>query len=93
MINKDFAETGSIYEKYEAETGSSKTQKFIDKGYSTNDVGFAWTNSAILETCVALDRLQKKARGEELEEPDITVNFNVKTQGVAKPQRDTDISR
>lgn len=91
-VKGEFEKEGHVFEKYEAIEGTSKTGQYVDKGYATNDVGFAWTNSAVLEISVALDRLQKKTRGEELEEPEIPTTQNVKTKGQASPQKDSGVS-
>jgi len=54
-VIRNFQKTGKIFEKYIH--GSSETERHVDKGYSVNDKGFAWTNSGSLEIIHSLRRL------------------------------------
>jgi alpha,alpha-trehalase len=48
MILNDFAESGTIKEKYDVVTGKSDLAARLKFGYTTNEVGFGWTNAAFL---------------------------------------------
>jgi len=48
-IAKDFSKTQSLFEKYDVERMSSNVSDEIEFGYSSNEIGFGWTNSAFLE--------------------------------------------
>ncbi|MCB1681462.1 MAG: hypothetical protein KDI65_05965 [Alphaproteobacteria bacterium] len=85
MVDREYKRTGHVYEKYEGRTGTANTEGFIDKGYSTNDIGFAWTNSSILDIKKALVRLEYKIRGRDLGHPDITHNFFSRKPNGAHP--------
>ena len=56
----EYARTGQIFEKYEGINGTSNTAPFVNNGYSTNDVGFAWTNAAVLDIENILERIEAK---------------------------------
>ena len=62
LIERDFARTGKLYEKYDAIRGTSDVSPMIEMGYSENVEGFAWTNSAILELTETLYTLNAKLR-------------------------------
>ncbi len=47
-VKGEYERTGQIFEKYEGINGTSNTAPFVNNGYSTNDVGFAWTNAAVI---------------------------------------------
>lgn len=54
MVAREYRRTGHIYEKYDVERGSARvTPRF---GYTSNEVGFGWTNSAFLRLYDRLDR-------------------------------------
>lgn len=46
-LSSDFERTGMLFEKYNADTGSSELGDGIVFGYSTNEPGFGWTNAAV----------------------------------------------
>ena len=48
-IAKDFSKTQSLFEKYDVERMSSSVSDEIEFGYTSNEIGFGWTNSAFLE--------------------------------------------
>lgn len=60
-VERGFAETGKIFEKYDMSDGSHNTSSKIDKGYSVNVEGFGWTNSAVLELQAALRQYKSHA--------------------------------
>ncbi len=48
MVLRDFCEHGTIKEKYDVVTGSSELAAGLRFGYSSNEIGFGWTNAAFL---------------------------------------------
>ena len=46
-IEKNYTHDGTIREKYNVVTGSSQVQ--VTVGYTTNEIGFGWTNAVYLE--------------------------------------------
>jgi len=46
-LSRDFERTHTLYEKYNAVTGSSELGEEIVFGYSTNEPGFGWTNAVV----------------------------------------------
>lgn len=48
-VQKGFAETGKIFEKYDMQEGSHNVSAKINKGYNINVEGFGWTNAVVLE--------------------------------------------
>jgi len=46
-LSKDFERTGTLFEKYNAHTGTSDLGDEIVFGYSTNEPGFGWTNASV----------------------------------------------
>ncbi|HXG94819.1 MAG TPA: trehalase family glycosidase [Blastocatellia bacterium] len=54
MILKEFLEHGAIMEKYNVATRESNVPAEIRFGYSTNQVGFGWTNAAFDEMYASL---------------------------------------
>ena len=93
-IVNDFGKVGKIYEKYHAEQGDSDISHLINKGYSQNVEGFAWTNSVTLELSRAIERLKYKLRGEPVpEEFELPVTTTtVKTYGMARAGRQVEDS-
>jgi alpha,alpha-trehalase len=49
MLIKEFEKDGTLVEKYDVCTCSSKVSDEILYGYSSNEVGFGWTNGVFLE--------------------------------------------
>lgn len=74
LIN-DFERTGKLYEKYNGELGSSEMGDVVKMGYNVNVPGFAWTNSVALELSVAMDRLQRRAKGEVISAEEFPPNL------------------
>jgi len=54
LVAKEFAEHGTIVEKYDVRRSESEVSAGIRFGYSTNEVGFGWTNAAFLELLAGL---------------------------------------
>jgi alpha,alpha-trehalase len=48
MILRDFAQHGTIKEKYDVVAAESDLAAGIKFGYSSNEIGFGWTNAAFL---------------------------------------------
>ncbi len=48
LVNKEFREHGTIVEKYDVRRNESDVAAGIQFGYSANQVGFGWTNGAVL---------------------------------------------
>jgi len=58
MINDDFAEHGTLFEKYDMRKRSSQVTDELSYGYRTNVVGFGWTNGVYLELLHYLAQFQ-----------------------------------
>jgi len=59
MVARDFAQHGTIKEKYDVVTARSDLSASLQFGYGTNEIGFGWTNAAFL---VLYDELSLSAR-------------------------------
>jgi len=44
MVQDEFRRTGNILEKYDVERRAADIQGEVRYGYSSNEVGFGWTN-------------------------------------------------
>jgi len=53
MVAREFRRTGHMFEKYDVVRGSARVSARF--GYTTNEVGFGWTNSAFLRLYRGLD--------------------------------------
>jgi alpha,alpha-trehalase len=62
MIVNDFAEHGVIKEKYDVVTGKSNLAAGLKFGYTSNEIGFGWTNASTVLFAVKLneDRVNAK---------------------------------
>ncbi len=49
MVLAEFIARGAIFEKYEVESRTNGTAAGVHFGYTSNEVGFGWTNAAFLE--------------------------------------------
>jgi alpha,alpha-trehalase len=49
LVAKEFDEHGTIVEKYDLQRRESDVAADITFGYSANQIGFGWTNAAVLE--------------------------------------------
>ena len=56
LVAKEFREHGVIVEKYDVRRRESDVSAGIRFGYSSNEVGFGWTNAAVLELLAGLER-------------------------------------
>ncbi|MDF2690579.1 MAG: neutral trehalase [Gammaproteobacteria bacterium] len=49
LVNHEFEQHGSIFEKYDVSSESSEVKANIKFGYQSNEIGFGWTNAVYLE--------------------------------------------
>lgn len=56
LMTKDFQRCGSLLEKYDLERVTGEVSEEIQFGYSTNEIGFGWTNGVFLELLKLLRR-------------------------------------
>jgi len=59
MVNQEFHRTGTILEKYDVERGAGDIQGQVRYGYTSNEVGFGWTNGVfkvLLDELLPVDR-------------------------------------
>jgi len=62
LVVDDFTARGTIVEKYDVQRRSSDLAGGLKFGYTSNEVGFGWTNAAILELLAGLNRRQAAPR-------------------------------
>ena len=55
MTVKEFNQTGTLVEKYDVNSCSANVSSEILFGYSSNEIGFGWTNGTILELLKILE--------------------------------------
>ncbi|HEY9825862.1 MAG TPA: trehalase family glycosidase, partial [Stenomitos sp.] len=55
MVVQEFEKTGTLVEKYDVCACSAQVSDEILYGYSTNEVGFGWTNGVVLELLAIID--------------------------------------
>ena len=48
MVEAEYRRTGTIVEKYDVEKASGEVSEGIAFGYSSNEIGFGWTNAVYL---------------------------------------------
>ena len=56
LVVADFERSGSLLEKYDLETCSGEVSDEIQYGYSSNEIGFGWTNGVVLELLAMLEQ-------------------------------------
>jgi len=56
LILKEFNEHNVIVEKYDVERRDSEIRSGLKFGYTSNEIGFGWTNAAFLELFAGLPR-------------------------------------
>jgi len=59
LVVDEFAAHGTIVEKYDVQRRSSDLGAGLRFGYTSNEVGFGWTNSTVLELLAGLNRRQR----------------------------------
>jgi alpha,alpha-trehalase len=57
LILKEFVEHNAIFEKYDVMARDSAMPAGMRGGYSTNEIGFGWTNAAFIELLAEVPRL------------------------------------
>jgi alpha,alpha-trehalase len=62
LVVDDFTARGAIVEKYDVRRRTSDLASGLKFGYTSNEVGFGWTNAAILELLAGLNRRQATPR-------------------------------
>jgi alpha,alpha-trehalase len=62
LVVDDFTARGAIVEKYDVQRRSSDLGAGLKFGYTSNEIGFGWTNAAILELLEGLNRRQAAPR-------------------------------
>ncbi|MCM1982592.1 trehalase family glycosidase [Lyngbya confervoides] len=60
LVSAEFGRTGNIFEKYDVERCSAQVSDEILFGYSSNEIGFGWTNGVILEFLALLGLFEAK---------------------------------
>ena len=55
LVTKEFEEHGVIVEKYDVERRESDVSAGLRYGYTSNEVGFGWTNAAFLDLLAGLE--------------------------------------
>ncbi len=61
LIIKEFNEHNVIVEKYDVERRESQIRDGLKFGYTSNEIGFGWTNAAFLELYAGLPRHERGA--------------------------------
>ncbi|MEM8809548.1 MAG: trehalase family glycosidase [Cyanobacteria bacterium P01_G01_bin.38] len=56
MVVKEFEASGTLVEKYDVERCSANVSDEIHFGYSSNEIGFGWTNGVVLELLAMMER-------------------------------------
>ena len=56
MLVEDFERRGTLVEKYDVERRTSDVAGRLAFGYTSNEVGFGWTNGVALELLAGLQR-------------------------------------
>jgi alpha,alpha-trehalase len=64
LVVDDFTARGAIVEKYDVQRRSSDLAAGLKFGYTSNEIGFGWTNAAILELLAGLNRGQAAPRAD-----------------------------
>ena len=59
LILKEFKGHNTIVEKYDVERRDSQISSGLRFGYTSNEIGFGWTNAAFLELYAGLPRRQR----------------------------------
>jgi alpha,alpha-trehalase len=61
LVVKEFEEHGTIVEKYDVQRRESDVSAGIRFGYSSNEIGFGWTNAAFVELLAGLEARPARA--------------------------------
>jgi alpha,alpha-trehalase len=65
LVLRDFGEHGVIKEKYDVEAGKSDIAEGVRYGYTSNEVGFGWTNAAFV---LLYEELAASTNGQRINE-------------------------
>lgn len=65
LILKEFNEHNVIVEKYDVERRDSQVRSGLKFGYTSNEIGFGWTNAAFLKLYADLPRQQRISLGRD----------------------------
>jgi alpha,alpha-trehalase len=78
LVVDDFDAHGTIVEKYDVRRRSSDLGSGLRFGYTSNEVGFGWTNAAVLDLLAGLSRTRRAAAAANLQvrprRPDLHAN-------------------
>ena len=61
VVLKEYVEHGAVFEKYDVQRRESDVSAGLHFGYSSNEVGFGWTNGVFLELEAGLAPAQRAA--------------------------------
>jgi alpha,alpha-trehalase len=67
-VLKGFVEHGAIFEKYDVVNGRADVAAGLRFGYTSNEIGFGWTNAAVLEIWNELSELGRR-RATQIDAP------------------------
>jgi alpha,alpha-trehalase len=70
LVIQEFDAHGTIVEKYDVQRRTSDIAAGIRFGYSSNEVGFGWTNAAVLDLLAGLRDARRKS-GDQERPPDL----------------------
>jgi alpha,alpha-trehalase len=59
LVEEDYRAHGTIVEKYDVRRRSSDLGRSLRYGYTSNEIGFGWTNAAVLELLAGLSRTDR----------------------------------
>ena len=65
LILKEFNQHNVIVEKYDVERRDSQVRSGLKFGYTSNEIGFGWTNAAFLKLYADLPRQQRISLGRD----------------------------
>jgi alpha,alpha-trehalase len=60
LVLKEFIDHNTIVEKYDVETRTSRIRSGLKFGYTSNEIGFGWTNAAFTELYAQLPAARKR---------------------------------
>ncbi len=72
LVAKEFQEHHTIVEKYDVRRRESDVSAGITFGYSSNEIGFGWTNAVVLELLAGMREPVKRQPDSGVQEPAIT---------------------
>jgi len=66
LVTQEFERSGTIFEKYDVERCSANVSDEILFGYSSNEIGFGWTNGVVLDLLALLTKSKTGAAAPNL---------------------------